>query len=132
VNLNAGRARPPHVRPATGHPKAWVENRNSKFKMERESIIGNTAVSEVGRPLQLFLESRFPRHTWSGLGYWSTWPAPIHALTGHILQLRIRKVPWRRGSFFRGNERTDELGPVSNAAHECSFHKRIEKRGNSA
>ena len=34
ANLNAGRARPPHVRPATSHPKVWVKNHNSKFKLK--------------------------------------------------------------------------------------------------
>lgn len=47
------------------------------------------------------------------------------SLTGHIVQFRIRKVP-RRAWELRGNERSDQLGLASSAAHEC-FQKRIEK-----
>lgn len=126
---NAGRARPPNVRPATSHPKVWVKNHNGEFKLEGIDhrkycgFGGWTASSTLSG-------SFFPSHTTSGLGYWSSWPAPIHALTGHIVQLRIRKVPWKGvGASFGAMSEPAELGPVSNPAHECSFQKRIEKGG---
>jgi hypothetical protein len=73
--------------------------------------------------------SMFPRLTTSGLGYWSSWPAPIHALTGHIVQLRIGKVPWKGvGASFGAMSGPDELGPVSNPPTSAAF-RNVSKKG---
>ena len=93
VNLNAGRACPPHVRPATSHHKCgWkVVTANSTWDGNRSSQIlrfeGSTASSTLSG-------SMFARQTTSArllehlavTNISSNWPT---------VRLRIRKGPWR-------------------------------------
>jgi hypothetical protein len=127
VNLNAGRARPPRVRPATSHRKCgWkIVTANSSSNGNRSSeILRFQGLDGLFKSFWIYVPeayavgARLLEHV-AGTNPCSNRPS---------VQLRIRKVPWTAWELPSGNERTDELGPVSNA-HKCSSQKRIEKRG---